>query len=63
MRRVEGPEVVAAETKSFTGQYLRPLLERSSRSPAEAGVQAAKPRRRPEQSLGALTRNSRAWLR
>lgn len=42
MRRVEGPELVAAEAKSFTGQYLRPLL---SRSPAQAGAQAAKPRR------------------
>ncbi len=39
------PEVVAAEAKSFTGQYLRPLLERSTRSPAQAGAQAAKPRR------------------
>jgi excinuclease ABC subunit A len=27
---VEGtPETVAAEAKSYTGQYLRPLLERS----------------------------------
>jgi len=37
---VEGtPEAVAAEPKSFTGQYLKPLLERSTRSPAQAGVQ------------------------
>jgi excinuclease ABC subunit A len=28
------PEDVAAEPKSFTGQYLKPLLERSSRAPA-----------------------------
>jgi len=34
------PEAIAAEPKSFTGQYLKPLLERSSRSPAEAGVRA-----------------------
>ncbi len=26
------PETVAAEPKSFTGQYLRPLLGRSSRA-------------------------------
>lgn len=30
MISVEGPETVAAEAKSFTGQYLRPLLARSS---------------------------------
>lgn len=33
-------EQVAAEPKSFMGQYLRPLLERSSRASAETGVQA-----------------------
>lgn len=33
MRRVEGLEVVAADSKSFTGQYLRPLLERASVQP------------------------------
>jgi excinuclease ABC subunit A len=42
------PEKVAAEPKSFTGQYLKPLLERSTpalahpRSPAKAGAQAVK---------------------
>ncbi len=38
---VEGtPERVAAESKSFTGQYLKPLLERSPLgSPAKAGAQ------------------------
>jgi excinuclease ABC subunit A len=35
------PENVAAEPKSFTGQYLKPLLERSS-SPAKAGAQPNK---------------------
>ena len=40
------PEKVAAEPKSFTGQYLAPLLARSTRSPAEAGAQAAKKTRR-----------------
>ncbi|MEO7365347.1 MAG: hypothetical protein ABIW03_03420, partial [Sphingomicrobium sp.] len=52
---VEGTaEVVAAEAKSFTGQYLKPLLERSTTtpfvpsevegpsSPAKAGAQARK---------------------
>ena len=39
------PEKVAAEPKSFTGQYLRPLLERSLRSPAQAGVQPVKKNR------------------
>ncbi|MEO5611498.1 MAG: ATP-binding cassette domain-containing protein, partial [Sphingomicrobium sp.] len=37
---VEGtPEAVAAEPKSFTGQYLKPLLERSTNTlePANAG--------------------------
>jgi excinuclease ABC subunit A len=44
---VEGtPEAVAAEKRSFTGQYLKPLLERSTRSPAEAGAQPAKKRRK-----------------
>jgi excinuclease ABC subunit A len=35
------PEDVAACDASFTGQYLRPLLERSS-SPAKAGAQPSK---------------------
>jgi excinuclease ABC subunit A len=46
---VEGtPEAVAAAPKSFTGQYLKPLLERASvkpqlaSSPAKAGAQARK---------------------
>jgi excinuclease ABC subunit A len=50
---VEGtPETVAAEPKSFTGQYLKPMLERASvkpqvvSSPAKAGAQARK-RRKP----------------
>jgi excinuclease ABC subunit A len=36
------PEDVAASERSFTGQYLRPLLERSSRAPAQAGAQPEK---------------------
>ena len=54
---VEGtPEAVAAEPKSFTGQYLKPLLERTVRpepveglpssSPAQAGAQPPKKPRR-----------------
>ena len=41
-------ETVAAEAKSFTGQYLAPLLSRSSVIPAKAGTQPAmkKPRRK-----------------
>jgi excinuclease ABC subunit A len=35
------PEDVAAEPKSATGQYLKPLLERAS-SPAQAGAQSSK---------------------
>ena len=31
-------ETVAAEAKSFTGQYLRPLLERASVKPVIAEV-------------------------
>jgi excinuclease ABC subunit A len=38
---VEGtPEQVAAEPKSFTGQYLKPLLARAKSAPAEAGAQS-----------------------
>ncbi|MBA3511288.1 hypothetical protein [Sphingomonas sp.] len=51
-------EAVAAEPRSFTGQYLKPLLERSTRaepsSPAKAGAQPNKDSTesvRPEQSL------------
>jgi excinuclease ABC subunit A len=33
------PEDVAAEKKSFTGQYLKPLLERASVQPARAKAQ------------------------
>ena len=40
------PEAVAAEPKSFTGQYLKPLLERSAHSPTQAGVQAVRKIRR-----------------
>src|SRR5687768_5386698 len=53
---VEGtPEVVAAEPKSFTGQYLKPLLERSSPSPLVGegrgeGPQHKKPRRKASSS-------------
>ncbi|QIL02919.1 excinuclease ABC subunit UvrA [Sphingomonas sinipercae] len=47
---VEGtPETVAASEASFTGQYLKPLLERATRAPAEAGAQSLtkpKPRKR-----------------
>ncbi|HEU4650603.1 MAG TPA: ATP-binding cassette domain-containing protein, partial [Croceibacterium sp.] len=44
---VEGtPETVAAEPRSFTGQYLKPLLERSSRALAQAGAQPVKKPRR-----------------
>lgn len=41
-------ETVAAEPKSFTGQYLKPLLERSS--PAQAGAQPIKKPRRKASS-------------
>jgi excinuclease ABC subunit A len=49
------PEDVAACDASFTGQYLRPLLERSTRAatviPAKAGTQPAKKtRRKPAES-------------
>ena len=40
------PEVVAAEASSFTGQYLRPLLERASVRPQSTEIAAAKPRKR-----------------
>ena len=41
------PEQVAGNAGSFTGQYLKPLLERAaSSSPAEAGVQAVRKIRR-----------------
>jgi len=41
------PEQVAANERSFTGQYLRETLAKSpTRSPAEAGVQAPKAKRR-----------------
>nr|WP_310466936.1 hypothetical protein [Sphingomonas sp.] len=42
---VEGtPEQVAAEPKSFTGQYLKPLLERSSARPEPVERRPSKPR-------------------
>jgi excinuclease ABC subunit A len=40
------PEQVAAEPKSFTGQYLKPLLERTTVTPAKAGVQPVKKTRK-----------------
>ena len=40
------PEAVAAEARSFTGQYLAPLLERVTSSPAETGAQAPKAKKR-----------------
>jgi hypothetical protein len=46
---VEGtPEVVAAEPKSFTGQYLKPLLQRSVRPEPIEGLSSPskKPRRK-----------------
>ena len=54
-------EQVAAEAKSFTGQYLKPLLERSSTAqlePAKAGG-TPDPIRGPKKS----TRSSRAKSR
>jgi excinuclease ABC subunit A len=33
------PEAIAAEPKSFTGQYLRPLLERASVKPQSSEEQ------------------------
>ena len=55
---VEGtPERVAAEAKSFTGQYLAPLLSRSSRTTSrgadEAGAQPVKKTRRKASSADA----------
>ncbi|QIK77751.1 excinuclease ABC subunit UvrA [Sphingomonas piscis] len=40
------PEMVVAEPKSFTGQYLRPLLERASVKPEVVEVKAAKAARK-----------------
>jgi excinuclease ABC subunit A len=52
---VEGtPETVAAEARSFTGQYLKPLLERSATagdsSPAKPAAQAPKAKSRRKTS-------------
>jgi excinuclease ABC subunit A len=45
------PEAVAANKRSFTGQYLKETLAKAPRSPAQAGVQAKrKTRRRPAAS-------------
>jgi excinuclease ABC subunit A len=45
------PETIVQEPTSATGQYLKPLLERSTRAPAEAGAQPAKkPRRKASAS-------------
>ncbi|HET7576297.1 MAG TPA: excinuclease ABC subunit UvrA [Sphingomicrobium sp.] len=53
---VEGtPETVAAELKSFTGQYLKPMLERASVKPvvipAKAGTQPKRKARRKASDL------------
>ncbi len=43
---VEGtPEAVAAEPRSFTGQYLKPLLERSSVKPMVVETMPRRPKR------------------
>ena len=43
---VEGtPETVAATSESFTGQYLKPLLERASVKPRVVDAKPAKPKR------------------
>src|SRR5215217_6096487 len=43
---VEGtPEAVAAEPKSFTGQYLKPLLERASVKPKVVDSKLSRPKR------------------
>src|SRR3954464_8677703 len=43
---VEGtPETVAATKESFTGQYLKPLLERASVKPTVVDVQPKRPKR------------------
>jgi excinuclease ABC subunit A len=44
------PEKVAAEPRSFTGQYLAPLLARSASSPAQTGIQPPTKRRRKASS-------------
>ena len=45
------PEAVAANERSFTGQYLKPMLERSpTSSPAQAGVQTPKAKGRKKAS-------------
>lgn len=42
---VEGPETVAGCAASFTGQYLRPLLERASVRPEAVEGRSPEPRR------------------
>jgi excinuclease ABC subunit A len=44
------PEEIVREPRSFTGQYLKPLLERANSSPAQAGAQVAKPKPRRKAS-------------
>jgi excinuclease ABC subunit A len=45
------PEAVAANERSFTGQYLRETLKKSPvSSPAQAGVQAPKAKRRSKKA-------------
>jgi excinuclease ABC subunit A len=49
------PEAVANEPRSFTGQYLKPTLAKSpTSSPAQAGVQAPKAKRRSKEPQGEL---------
>jgi excinuclease ABC subunit A len=58
---VEGtPEAVASEPTSFTGQYLKPLLARSSRAPAKAGAQSPSAvRPEPVERLSSPTKKPR----
>lgn len=52
------PEIVAAEPKSFTGQYLKPLLERASVKPVVVETKPKKPTRSPRaSSRGAKSRD------
>jgi excinuclease ABC subunit A len=39
------PEMVVAEPRSFTGQYLRPLLERASVKPEVVEAKSSKARK------------------
>jgi excinuclease ABC subunit A len=44
------PETVAANERSYTGQYLKPVLAKSPTISAEAGVQAPKAKRRSKKA-------------